>query len=150
MSGRPREPADLIRAKGKAHLSEEEYQTRKNSELQVPFTDVEPPDFLTEAQKEKFQYIATMLLALGIMTELDTDCLARYVLSHDLYLEYTTKLMHVIASGDITELRTIQTMQDKAFKQAQSSARDLGLTITSRCKIIVPPPPPNDGVDDEL
>lgn len=149
MNGRPREPADLIRAKGKKHLSEEEYQTRKQSELQVPFTEVTPPDFLTEPQKEKFQYIATMLLKLGIMTELDTDCLARYVLSHDLYLEYTSKLTHVIASGDITELRTVQTMQDKAFKQAQSSARDLGLTITSRCKIIVPPPP-NDGVDDEL
>lgn len=149
MRGRPREPADLIRAKGKKHLSEEEYETRKNSELQVPFTDVEPPDYLNDDQKVKFQDIAMMLLALGIMTELDTDCLARYVLSHDLYLDYTTKLTHLIAQGDISELRAIQTMQDKAFKQAQSSARDLGLTITSRCKIIVPSPP-NDGVDDEL
>lgn len=149
MRGRPREPVDLILAKGRKHLSEQEYEDRKNSELQVPFTDVQPPDYLTEAQKEKFQDIADKLIQLGIMTELDIDCLARYVLSHDLYLEYNSKITQLLQLGDINELRAIQTMQDKAFKQAQSSARDLGLTITSRCKIVVPQPPSNEA-DDEL
>ena len=39
-------------------------------------------------------------------------------------------------------------MQDKVFKQCQSSARDLGLTISSRCKLIVPKLEEDD--DDEL
>jgi hypothetical protein len=37
---------------------------------------------------------------------------------------------------------------EQLAKQAQASARDLGLTISSRCKIEVPQPPEDD--DDEL
>lgn len=42
----------------------------------------------------------------------------------------------------------LMNLQDKAFKQCLACAKELGLTITSRCKIVVPPPP--DGDDDEL
>lgn len=142
------EPIALIEAKGKKHLSKEEIEERRAQELNVPYTNVTPPEYLTETQKEKFQHIADMLLGLGIMTELDVDCLARYIISFDLYLLYTNQLKTLLTSGDFDGLKPVQTMQDKMFKQAQASARDLGLTITSRCKIVVPTPPPTD--DDEL
>ena len=48
----------------------------------------------------------------------------------------------------VSELSSLTTLQDKAFKQCVACARELGLTITSRAKIEVPPPP--DGEDDEL
>jgi hypothetical protein len=35
----------------------------------------------------------------------------------------------------------LMNLQDKAFKQCLACARELGMTITSRCKIVVPPPP---------
>jgi hypothetical protein len=69
-------------------------------------------------------------------------------MSFDLYLLYTGQLQTLLTVGDFEGLKPVQTMQDKMFKQAQASARDLGLTITSRCKIVVPTPPPTD--DDEL
>jgi P27 family predicted phage terminase small subunit len=47
-----------------------------------------------------------------------------------------------------SEVSALMTLQDKAFKQCLACARELGLTITSRAKIEVPPPP--DGEDDEL
>ncbi len=31
-------------------------------------------------------------------------------------------------------------MQEKLFKMARAAASDLGLTITSRCKLVVPKP----------
>ena len=48
----------------------------------------------------------------------------------------------------VSEISSLTTLQDKAFKQCVACARELGLTITSRAKIEVPPPP--DGEDDEL
>lgn len=149
MAGRNRKPAALLEAEG-AHISKDELQERKDGELKVPFTNVKPPSYLNKNQKKKFKDISDKLVKLGIMTELDVDCLARYVLSQDLYLKYTEQITEELEDGEasITLLKEIQNLQDKAFKQAQSSARDLGLTITSRCKIVLPPTPEDD--DDEL
>lgn len=144
-----REPIALLEAKGKKHLSKVQIEERRNSELDVPYMDVTPPDYLNDTQKEKFKYYAEMLLALGIMTELDTDCLARYIVSFDLYLTYTKQVAALLEAGNFDELKGVQTMQDKMFKQSMYSARDLGLTITSRCKIVVPKPP-TSADDDEL
>ena len=143
------EPIALLEAKGKAHLSQAQIEERRERELKVPYMDVIPPDYLTDAQKEKFMHYAEMLLALGIMTELDVDCLARYIVSFDLYLVYTESVKALLTAQNFEELKSVQTMQDKMFKQAQASARDLGLTVTSRCKIVAPKPPaPTE--DDEL
>ena len=149
MAGRSRKPAALLEAEG-AHISKDELQERKDRELKVPFTNVKPPSYLNKSQKKKFKDIAGKLVKLGIMTELDVDCLARYVLTQDLYLKYTEQITKLLEDDEpsITLLKELQNLQDKAFKQAQSSARDLGLTITSRCKIVLPPTPEDD--DDEL
>lgn len=45
------------------------------------------------------------------------------------------------------DLTVMMNLQDKAFRQCQACARELGMTITSRCKITIPPPPDED---DEL
>lgn len=99
--------------------------------------------------------IATKLVDIGIMTELDEDCLARYLISKDNYLKFTKALntafkkkaskqnkdnmdMQVLLSSEI-ESNLIN--QDRAFKQCRQCASDLGLTITSRCRLIVPEAP---------
>lgn len=146
MAGRPREPIDLIKAKGKKHLTKSEYEDRKSQELDVPYTNVKAPPYLNAKQKRKFNDFAKKLVELGIMTELDIDCLARYVISHDLYILYTEQITKMLAEGVIDN--TMQNLQDKVFRQAQTAARDLGLTITSRCKLVIPTPP--DDEDDEL
>ena len=146
---RPREPVDLIKAKGKKHLTKAEYEERKESELQVPFVDVRPPDYLIgQKQIEKFNYYADMLLKLHIFTQLDVDCLARYIMGEQLYLQYTNLLIGLIKSKDFEQMGKIQGLQDRAFKQCQQCARDLGLTISSRCKLVMPTP--LDDEDDEL
>ncbi len=146
---RPREPIDLIKAKGRKHLTEAEYEERKAQELEVPFVNITPPDYLKgEKQLEKFNYYANMLLKLNIFTELDVDCLARYIMGEQLYLQYTSLLIKLIKSQDFDQMGKIQGLQDKAFKQCQQCARDLGLTISSRCKLVVPAPA--DDEDDEL
>jgi P27 family predicted phage terminase small subunit len=136
---RPREPIDLIKAKGKKHLTKAEYEKRKEQEVDVPFTDVKPPEYLVGSKQiEKFNYYAAMLLKIDIFTELDADCLARYIMGEQLYLQYTNLLISLIKSKDFDQLGKIQGLQDRAFRQCQQCARDLGLTISARCKLIVP------------
>lgn len=147
--GRLAKPIKLHLAEGnRSHLTEAEIERRLDGELDVPFLDVQPPEYLTgKKQIEKFNYFAGMLLELDIFTELDVDCLARYIMSEQLYLQYTNLLIGLIKSKDFDQMGKIQQLQDKAFRQCHQCARSLGLTITDRARLVVPQPPEED---DEL
>ena len=181
MAGRPREPIDLIKAKGKKHLSQKEYDERKASELQVPFVDVEPPDYLTAKQKKDFNAYAEKLVALNIFTELDVDVLAQFCIAKELYIGYSKQVKKVLDKENTVhkwsvveslasecdtqedlikllekiirrqrgeDITVLMNLQDKAHKQCLACAKELGLTITSRLKLVIPQPA--DGEDDEL
>lgn len=137
--GRNKQPIALLVAKGRSHMGKKEIEERMESEVKVPFTDVKPPDYLTgEKQRAEFMEIAGKLQAIGIFTELDEDVLARYILSKALYLQYTAKLPALIRRGDTEEVARFQRLQDTAFKQCRQCGNDLGLSITSRCKLQIP------------
>lgn len=141
---RPRQPIKLVQAKGAKHLTKEEIAKRAAEELDVPIPEtIKPPDYIADAPKlvEEFNDIAEKLLALKILTELDADSLARYLLAKQNYLQYTSLLNSAIRKNKVAEMAAIQTMQDKAFKQVRAAASDLGLTISSRCRLVVPQAP---------
>ena len=134
----PRQPVELIIANGRKNLTKAEIEYRKNAELKAPVGDCSPPDYLPEKLKGEFESLADKLIDIGIMTELDVDLLARYLLSKQAYLGLTSRYMKMISGGNVGDVEKIASLQDKAFKQCQSSARDLGLTISSRCKLVMP------------
>lgn len=133
-----RQPIELVMAKGKKHLTKAEIEARKKSELKVDLKNVTVPEYLPSKLKKEFEEIASKLLEIGVMTELDEDCLARYLLSKQSYLTYTSMLNKATKQNKIIEMEKLMTMQDKAFKQCRASATDLGLTIASRCKLVMP------------
>lgn len=139
---RQREPIELVIAKNKKHLTKQEIEERKEQELKIIANEEEivAPDYLTGSLIEEFNQISKKLIQIGIMTELDNDCLARYLLSKQLYLKYTSLLTKEIKKGRLEKIEKYMNIQDKAFKQCRTSANDLGLTITSRCKLIIPKP----------
>lgn len=145
--GRNAQPIALIRAKGKSHMGKQEMLEREARELKVPFTDVHPPEYMTEKQKQEFTHIADMLLELNVFTELDEDCLARYVLERELYLIQHNEMRKAQKSGDDERIRKAEISYDKTVRRIRGLASDLGLTPTSRCKLSIPPPPADD---DEL
>ncbi|MEI3507856.1 MAG: phage terminase small subunit P27 family [Bacilli bacterium] len=150
----PKQPIDLLVAKGKKHLTKEEIKARKEQEISVPFVDIQAPSYLPKQLQTEFNDIAEKLKALNIMTELDVDCLARYLLSKRNYLKITKKLNSIISKKDtsISEIDDYISIQDRLFKQCRSAASDLGLTISSRCKLIVPvdPTPPKANKFDKF
>lgn len=133
---RPRQPTELLLVKGKKHLTKAEIEDRKSKEIKAPSDKVKAPSYLPADLKKEFNKIAKELKEIGIITNLDIDALARFIIAKKMYLELTKQILKkpelMIVDKDIV------TTQDKLFKQCRSSASDLGLTISSRCKLVVP------------
>lgn len=149
---RPREPIDLIVAKGKKNLTKAEIEQRRASEVQPTAEAIQAPDYLTAAQKKHFDKLAEQLGKIKIMGDTDVDTLARYVVA-ELNYRAAVKEQRKLQKGRPKEddpdyfarlgdwyalLEVSDKRQDKYCKQASSLARDLGLTISSRCKLVVP------------
>lgn len=136
----PRQPIELVMQKGRKHLTKAEIESRQRTEIKPIADNIEPPSYLTKKQKQEFDKIATQLIALKIMGETDVDALARYIMSKDIYVKLTKEIQKSAVIGDPYTLERYMKNQDKAFKQCRQCASDLGLTISSRCKLVVPQP----------
>lgn len=137
--GRPRQPIDLIVAKGKKHLTQKEIETRRKQEVKAPTDNIHAPDYLTEKQKAKFEEIAKTLDDMNIMSNLDCHALARYISAVDMYEELTKKVRSPKVLSDVATLKEYAKLQNLYFSQCQTSASALGLSISSRCKLVLPP-----------
>jgi P27 family predicted phage terminase small subunit len=155
MSGK-RQPIELLLIKGKKHLTKTEIAERKSKEIRAPADKIRPPKYLSKELKSEFNKIAKELVKIGIMSNLDVDALARFILARKMYLQITDELLNrnpvteleeevsrngqmvrVTQSASGTYLELLQA-QDKLFKQCRQSASDLGLTISSRCRLVMP------------
>lgn len=148
MSG-TRQPIDLVISKGKKHLTKAEIKERRDSEVQGLTDDIAAPSYLTEAQKKHFNVLADQLQRIKIMAETDNETLARYVVAQELY-EAAVKDLRAAqrkkpkgaAVGELITwaalMESLDKRQDRYFKQAHTAASALGLTIASRCKLVLP------------
>ena len=148
--GNQKEPIDLILAKGKKHLTKAEIKERRKTEIKTDYINVTAPEYLSEKEKQEFNRIATILLDIGIINELDEDCLARYLIANTNYVNYTKELRTL--NIDLTKAKKPEkkkeillqidlylTYQDRALKQCRACANDLGLSISSRARLVMPP-----------
>lgn len=134
---------------GGKHWTKDEIEERLRSEVQ-PLTDgIAAPSYLTAKQKKQFKTIADQLQRIGIMGETDNDTLARYITAQELYEQAVRDLRKLqkerprdAGAAELVTwaqlLETLDKRQDRYFKQAQTAAAALGLTISSRCKLAVP------------
>ena len=136
--GRPRQPIELIQKKGKKHTTKAEIEARKKSEVKAQTDEIKPPKYLTAKQKHEFERISNQLIKLKVFGETDCDCLARYIIANDMYIAMTKKLREKEVIDDPVLLDIYSKQQDKFFKQCERTAADLGLTISSRCRLVVP------------
>ena len=137
MAGR-KQPIELVIAKGKKNLTKAEIQERRDSEVK-PITDnIIAPDYLTKKQKDEFYRIADQLQKLKIMGETDVDALARYIVANDFYINAVKQLRKTEVRNNPMLFDSWSKIQERYFKQCRQSANDLGLSISSRCRLVVP------------
>ena len=125
-------------AKGKKNLTKAEIQERRDREINPINDDIIAPSYLKAKQKKEFDKIASQLQKLKIMGETDVDALARYIIANDFYIHAVKQLRKTEVKNDPELFEAWARNQERYFKQCRSSATDLGLTISSRCKLVVP------------
>ena len=131
-------PIEVVQARGSKHLTKAEIQERQEREIKPITDDIIAPDYLTKKQKDTFYKLSGQLQKLKIMGETDVDALARYIVSNDSYIHATKQLRKIDVKNDPILYDKWTTIQEKYFKMVRSSANDLGLSISSRCKLVVP------------
>lgn len=153
MAGRNKEPLKVLQGKGRSnHLTNKDIEMRqKHEEKMRGSTDkVKAPSYLTAAQKKEFEEIANELIRLDIFSNLDVDSLARYLDSKLQYLQIVKDMRKIkptevvktesgktvtIANEDYPKLARVK---NSLFTECRAAAADLGLTITSRLKLVIP------------
>lgn len=159
-----RQPTGLVEAKGKKHFSKKEIEERKNAEVIAPDDKVKPPAYLTAEQKKKFRKLAKELLNIKLIANIDCDALARLLIAQEQFIEITEEIrntplmidepiyeMRMNPEKEIEECVQIDTkqvvnperdrlmkIQDRCMKQCRQGAADFGMTVSSRCRLIVP------------
>ena len=159
-----RQPTDLVVMKGKKHLTKAEIEARKNAEVVAPNDKVKPPVYLTPEQKKKFRKLSKELLAIKLIANVDCDALARLLIAQDQYIEITDKIRETPLMVDVPvyemrentdtgeqervqvgtrevvngERERLMIIQDRCMKQCRQGASDFGMTVSSRCRLVVP------------
>lgn len=134
----PRLPLEVLQARGNKHLTKAEIEERQAREIK-PITDnIIAPTYLTKKQKDEFYKIAEQLKKLKILGETDVDALARYITANDFYINAVKQMRKPDVKNDPLLFDTWAKIQERYFKQCRASANDLGLSISSRCKLVVP------------
>ncbi|MEY8366096.1 phage terminase small subunit P27 family [Anaerovoracaceae bacterium 41-7] len=145
-----RQPIEVILANGKKHLTKDEITARKNTEVKPIMDDIVAPDYLTKKQKEEFRKLSEQLIKLKIMGETDVDALARYIVANGFYINAVKQMRKPENKNDPFRLEKWAKIQERYFKQARSSANDLGLSISSRCRLVVPEAVPSTTVENKF
>ena len=130
-----RMPTAVVKANGKKHLSKAEEAERLAQEVQVDAPEeIRPPKWLPKKYHGEFWEIANILAGLKLYAELDRDVLAQYFVCRNRWLDADKQAAKAIKAKD--------------EKQARQCAEAMGLSVTSRCRLVIPDAGGQSGDED--
>lgn len=139
MSG-PRQPTELVVSNGRKHLSRSEEDKRRDQEVHVPVPDhAEPPRWLPKKLHAEFKEIGELLRLAGLYAELDRDALGQYFLARERWQRADKLASKAIRNQDEKLAKEWTSVQSTYFRQCRQCAEVLGLSISSRCRLVIPP-----------
>ena len=142
---RPRQPTDTL----KKHLSQAEAAERRAQEFTLPPAEkATPPKWLgrgfddatAKALKTEFRKLGKQLIDAGLYADLDADTLAHYLVARHQWelAAVTAEAALSMGLAGMKPASAWSSIQDRYFSAARKCANELGLTLTSRCKLVVP------------
>ena len=158
MAGRRKEPVDLILIKGKSnHLTKEEIEKRRAAELTAPTDNIKYPKYLPKELRKEYNYYSKILFELGIFSNLDVDTLSRYLMARQEYLKISLSLNETNPVVWIDGMQQPNEVYDSLRVQlntfhthCRQLASDLGLTVSSRLKLVIPKAPEKEAEVSEF
>lgn len=138
MAGK-RQPTEVVEANGRKHMTEAEKDERRDREVHVPPPDeATPPKWLPKKLHREYQEIGEILRTAGLYSELDRDVLGQYFLARDRWLQADKLAAKAIREKDEALAQKWTSTQNTYFRQARQCAESMGLSVSARCRIVVP------------
>lgn len=98
------------------------------------------PGYLMGALRARFDALAPDLVAMGTLTEMDVDALARYVLSENEYIRVSSLVLDAIQAEDPSTADKWASVQDRLLKQCMAAGAEFGLLPSARrARGLIPP-----------
>ena len=156
-----RQPLEVIQGKGRKHLTKAEIENRQKTEVKAKSDNIQPPKFLGAKQKKRFMEIANELLEINIMPNMDRETPGLLIVVQDKLIaynkamkktplmvkrrlslekrdEYGKPFMKEVEEMVVNpEYNQLQIMRGRVFKECRQGAADFGLTVSSRCRLVV-------------
>ena len=144
-------PQNVIEMRDRSHQTKAEKAERHASEPKTEkVKQVRAPVWLPEHLREEFSKLGRELNEVGLLSKLDFDILARYLMSRDAWVAAHLKARDALDMDDAKEAGTWSRVARTYFDQCQQCASSMGLTITSRCRLVVPKPPEDEAAGDPM
>lgn len=144
MAGRNKQPLTVILGKGVSnHITKAEAEKRAAHEEKMRGnTDkIQPPSYLLKKQKEEFNELAEELIKLGIFSNLDIDTLGFYIEARTNWQKLGPVIRKLNPIHDLEEFTKLNRTRKQFSDECRAYASELGLSITARLKLVIPPPP---------
>ena len=118
----PRQPTDLVKANGRKHLTQAEEDARRDQEVHVPPPErAEPPRWLGKKFHREFR-----------------DVLGQFLVARERWHRADRLASAAIRAKDEKLAKEWTGIQSTYFKQCRQCAEVMGLSISSRCRLVVP------------
>lgn len=136
----PRQRLSVLEANGRKHLSKAEKAARAAQEVELPKpAKMRVPRWLPEHLKSEFRALAKELLAADMgAAQLDRDTVGRYLVAQHQFTAACRMVQDALDQEDPDLVNKWTKAQKSYFEQARACANDLGMTITSRCRLVLP------------
>lgn len=136
----PRQKLSVLEGNGRKHLSKSERAQRAAQEVDLPKpSKLRVPRWLPDYLRSDFRALAKELLAADLgAAQLDRDTVGRYIVAQHQFAASCRKVQDALDQEDPDLVNKWSKAQKTYFEQARACANDLGMTITSRCRLVLP------------
>lgn len=134
---RPRKSLEVLLMEGKSNLTKAEIVERMEQEVTELNDDIKVPPYLDLELGQRFLWYVSQLKELGIIGNVDAALLGRYVSEEKQYETIVTQLAMLDPIEDLHEYEKLNNMKAKIFTSTRQAASDLGLSVTSRGRLVV-------------
>lgn len=135
----PRLPTDVVKDRGKKHMTRAEEDQRRDREVHVaPPDQAEPPRWLGKKFHREFRELAALLAGAGLYAELDRDALGQFLTCRERWSRADKLASAAIRAKDEKLAKDWAGIQGTYFKQCRQCAEVMGLSVSSRCRLVLP------------
>lgn len=139
------------RKRMRGHRTDAEIEEKAKREVRAKEPKrIQVPKYLPQGMADEYRQTAKKLVALHIFSDLDYDMLARYFIARAAWQNAQNWANRAIMQGDAKEAGSWTKTANVYFGQCQSCAAALGLSVSARCRLVMPEPPKDEADEDPL